>query len=140
MSKLMERLRDAGRSGVYRTSDAATLLAVVHEGGWPARWVSFGGHGDKVAMLDAISRALAFPQWFGGNWDALEDCLADLSWCPAGGHVLVFEDFALGDELGILIDILGSVAEHWAARGTPFFAVFVDPAKSLPLADLYRER
>jgi hypothetical protein len=140
MSKLMERLRDASRSGVYRTTDGATLLAVVREGGWAAARVSFGGRGDKAAMLDAIARSLAFPQWFGGNWDALEDCLADLSWRAAGGHVLLFEDFALGDELGILIDILGSVAEQWAARGTPFFAIFADPAKSLPLADLYRER
>ena len=140
MSKLLQRLKDASRSGVYRTTNASTLLAVLRAGGLAELRVSFGGRGDKAAILDAISRSLAFPQWFGSNWDALEDCLVDLSWRPPGGHVVLFEDFALGDELGILIDILGSAAEQWAERGTPFFAVFVDPARSLSLAELYREK
>ena len=36
--------------------------------------------------------------------------------------------------------ILASVAEQWAARGIPFFAVFADPAQSLSLAELFRKR
>jgi hypothetical protein len=42
-------------------------------------------------MLQRIANALGFPSWFGGNWDALFDCLADLSWRPAAGHVLLLE-------------------------------------------------
>ena len=34
-------------------------------------------------MLQRIASALGFPSWFGGNWDALFDCLADLSWQSA---------------------------------------------------------
>ena len=41
--------------------------------------------------MERIAQALEFPQWFGGNWDALEDCLTDLSWSKAAGHVLLFE-------------------------------------------------
>lgn len=45
---------------------------------------------DKMSTLDAIAEALAFPDWFGRNLDALYDCLTDLSWLPAGEHVLIW--------------------------------------------------
>ncbi|WP_446686701.1 barstar family protein [Pseudofulvimonas gallinarii] len=27
-----------------------------------------------------MAAVFRFPEWFGDNWDALADCLADLSW------------------------------------------------------------
>jgi hypothetical protein len=42
-------------------------------------------------LLDAYARALSFPAWFGHNWHALTDCLTDLSWLPARGHVVLWE-------------------------------------------------
>ena len=98
----------------------------------------------SARLLGRIAKALAFPAWFGGNWDALEDCLTDLSWSDAGGHVLLIEG-AQGlpkDETGIFIDILASAAAWWAGRQRPFFAVFVGGAGALPaqLPDLYRRR
>ena len=44
----------------------------------------------KAELLDAVAYALDFPGWTGRNWDALADALADLSWLPAGPHVLVW--------------------------------------------------
>ncbi|OLR95500.1 barnase inhibitor [Actinokineospora bangkokensis] len=41
-------------------------------------------------MLTAVAEAMAFPDWFGHNLDALFDSLTDLSWLPAGEHVLVW--------------------------------------------------
>ena len=32
-------------------------------------------------------QALGFPDWYGHNWDALADCLTDLSWMAADGYV-----------------------------------------------------
>ena len=43
----------------------------------------------RMTFLSRIAEALEFPDWFGRNWDAFFDCLTDLSWLPAGGHVLV---------------------------------------------------
>ena len=71
---------------------------------------------DKAQLLkNHRASALGFPDWFGHNWDALEDCLTDLSWREAPAHVLLIEDPKPGDDLGVLIDILRSSAESWAA-------------------------
>ncbi|MDF0531832.1 barstar family protein [Tsukamurella sp. 8F] len=52
----------------------------------------------KAALLDEVSAALQFPLTFGGNWDALADCLGDLDWI-AGTVVL-----AIAESLEVLAD------------------------------------
>lgn len=139
MSKLAQRLGDPARSGVYRVSRDDTVEEVAR--GTPLGRTRVALQGGKAEILDALAKALAFPHWFGRNWDALEDCLADLSWKPAGGHLVLLTGAAslAKDDAGILTDILESSAQSWKARGQPFFAVFVDPARELKLPDLYRE-
>ena len=134
MSALLERLSEAARSGVFRVDDGKAAVAALHGGELDC--VSIALPAGKEAMLGRIAQALAFPAWFGGNWDALEDCLGDLSWRGAEGTVLVFDAFAPGDDLGVLIDILRSSAESWAQRGQPFYALFVDPQRRLGLPEL----
>lgn len=133
MSKLAARLKDAARSGVYR----ASRLEAIAEAGVPFARIAL--HGGKAETLAAIAQALRFPDWFGGNWDALEDSLSDLE---GSQHVLVFAggDALPADERGILVDVLDAAATFHGAHGTPFFAVFLDPRRQLPLPDLYREK
>lgn len=45
---------------------------------------------DRLSVVDAIAAELHFPEHFGRNLDALYDCLTDLSWLPAGEHVLIW--------------------------------------------------
>ena len=138
MGKLLQRLRDASRSGVYRSERRDAIAEAVQ--GSALDMVDI--HLEKQNLFEIFATALAFPEWFGRNWDALEDCLGDLSWRPAEGHVLMVQnhDRLPKDELGVLLDVLASSAEYWAARGKPFFAVFIDPRRSLELPDLYREK
>lgn len=134
MGKLGQRLMDASRSGVYRASGAAAVADAAREAALDLVRIDA-----QEALFERLARALDFPAWFGGNWDALEDCLGDLSWRAGRGHVLVFDGYPGGDQLGVLLDVLRSSAEYWAQRGRPFFAVFVDPGRQLALADLYRQ-
>jgi len=39
---------------------------------------------DKAAFMERVVRALELPDWFGRNWDALADSLADHTVWPAG--------------------------------------------------------
>ncbi|MEU2064718.1 barstar family protein [Streptomyces sp. NPDC013455] len=47
---------------------------------------------DKAGLMDRVALALALPDWFGRNWDALADSLADPTLWPeraAGRGLLV---------------------------------------------------
>lgn len=131
MSKLLQRLRDAKRSGVYRASSARAIQEATRASALDVVPI------DAQKPLEAIARELQFPAWFGDNWDALEDSLGDLSWRKGEGHVLLFTGYP--EERALLIDVLRASAEYWAGRGKPFFAVFIDPGRRLELPDLYRE-
>ena len=117
-------------SGVYR---AARVEAVSQAAQRMHLSLARIGFGDKETLMRNFAAALGFPAWFGHNWDALEDCLGDLSWSNAQGHVLLIEGAHAGDDFGVLLDVLRSSAESRAARGKPFLAVFVDPEGALPL-------
>jgi len=140
MSKLLKRLQDPARSGVYRTVRVDEIAEAL-QGSKVALMRLPPLEGEKTDLLRTIAKALDFPAWFGENWDALEDCLTDLSWREAAGHVLVFEGIgALPlDERGTLVDVLASAAQFWAQQGKPFFAVFIDPGRALELPELFRE-
>jgi hypothetical protein len=85
----------------------------------------------KQDLMAAISTALEFPDYFGGNWDALDECLRELgSWRQADGHVLAVEH---GDGLwkrdpelaGMLVRTWIDAATAWAEKGAPFHLVFI---------------
>jgi RNAse (barnase) inhibitor barstar len=142
MGKLIQRLNDATRSGVYRVPRPDEVLQAARGTRLDLARVDLAGITAKEPLLERLALALGFPDWFGANWDALEDCLADLSWRAGTGHVIVLErqgELPV-DDLGVLVEVLGAAAEHWAGRGRPFFAVFVDPEGLLALPELFRRR
>ena len=140
MSKLLQRLTDPSRSGVYRAPSVDAVVEATRGSAIRVARINMAGAGDKEAVIGRVAGALAFPAWFGGNWDALEDCLSDLSWMAAGGYVLLIEGVQGVPlvERGTLVDILASAAASWAERKRPFFAVIV--GGSAPLPPLYVER
>ena len=97
-----------------------------------------GRHCKTPANLFAeFARALEFPDYFGHNWDALEECLADLEWLPAKGYILLVTN-AEGvlpedeEEYETFLEILRDAGEAWgngqagmgARRATPFHVLF----------------
>jgi Barstar (barnase inhibitor) len=87
-------------------------------------------------LFDEMAAALQFPYYFGENWAALDECLADLEWLPGAAYVLFITDSEqLLDrdpvgELRALLQVLQRAARHWSGPdrpGTPpkpFHAVF----------------
>ena len=141
MAKLIQRLQDVGKSGVYRASRVDAIEDALRGSRLSLARIGLRGVTEKPALLRRIAATLGFPAWFGENCDALEDCLTDLSWREGDGHVLVLEQFQSlpADELGALIDVMISAAQFWTGRGKPFFAVFIDPERRLALASLHQE-
>jgi hypothetical protein len=141
MAKLLQRLQDAAKSGVYRASRVDAIEDALRGSKLTLARIALQDVTDKVGLLRRIAARLGFPAWFGENWDALEDCLTDLSWREGDGDVLVVEGFQFlsAEDLGVLVDVMSSAAEFWAGRGKPFFAVFIDPERTLALAGLYQE-
>lgn len=71
----------------------------------------------KADLLAALADAGRFPGWFGGNWDALEDCLRDLSWISVRKVVIVHGDLPLLDsssECLIYLEILQTALADWS--------------------------
>jgi RNAse (barnase) inhibitor barstar len=90
-----------------------------------------------ASLLTEFARALDFPDYFGHNWDALEECLADLEWLPAKGYILLITDAAHvlpddDEEYETFLEILRDAGEAWGSgqagmgvrRATPFHVLF----------------
>jgi len=80
----------------------------------------------KADFLNATAKVLHFPSYFGSNWDALNDCLTDLSWLDAEGYVLLFQNLEnfrhnAPEELAVARSILQDAAAYWKQRGVCFF-------------------
>jgi len=132
-SKLEKVLRDKDKAGVYSSGPDTRLIVEAAQAAGLALWrVDIGPVHDQQGFTDLVAKALAFPQWFGGNWDAFEDCLGDLSWHPAPGYVLLLEHgkhFGAGHKQEFLtaIEVLDGVAEFWQGQGKPFWAIVSGP-------------
>ena len=87
------RLDDVSQAGLYAVTPVELDVAWQQAGtlGYLRARIALPMSGDRDALLDALAEALEFPDWFGRNWDALADCLGDLSWLEAPGYLLVFE-------------------------------------------------
>ena len=75
------------------------------------------GINSKTALLEALFMHLHFPEYFGGNWDALDECIRDLSWLPQGDVVLCHKDLPLLEDraaLSTYLSILKDAIEKWS--------------------------
>lgn len=96
-------------------------------------------HGKKCTtpsgVFSEFSRALGFPDYFGHNWDGLEECLADLEWLPAKGYIVLVTDAQCvipddEEEYETLLEVLSDAGEAWSqghtgdGRRAPFHVLF----------------
>jgi hypothetical protein len=82
----------------------------------------------RQSLLAGIAEALSFPDYFGGNWDAVEECLLELP--SEDAVVLIVRDARLlwgsiPEECGRLVETWLSVVEERNRRDGGMHLVFV---------------
>lgn len=120
----------AERAGIYHLPYAADLALeeAAESLGYPLLRLDLARVNDKEGFLAAIGKALDFPDWYGHNWDALADCLNDMSWLEADGYVLVLDHadaFAAASptDFGTALSILQEASDAWREDGVPFWTL-----------------
>ena len=98
---------------------------------------------DKNSFLNAIAKALRFPDYFGHNWDAFYDCLLDLKHDEGAGTLLVLRDasgFARAEpeEFAAAVDTLADAADYWKGENKQLLVVveLEAPALAPELAEI----
>ncbi len=127
MPTLRDVLTDPAAAGVYRVPGRAPTAALrrrIEEAGLRPFVLDGGAITDKAGFLRACAEALAFPSYFGRNWDAFEECLTDLSWAPARGYVLLYDHVApfirqSPADWAVALDILTDAVDYWRRTPTP---------------------
>jgi RNAse (barnase) inhibitor barstar len=119
MSGLAGILADHLDRGVYRwhaAFPAAEVAHTVEHAGWGFGYVDGWQHQTRSEFLAAIGEALGFPDHYGQNLDALNDCLRDLP----GRTVLLWDGWAtLAREDEATFDAVRAVlGEHTAVLTT----------------------
>ena len=83
-------------------------------------------------MHRALADLLDFPDYYGNNLDALNDCLTDFSWRPAPGYVITLDGLskltASPTSFAAFNQVFASAVEEWKARDTPFWVFYLTDA------------
>jgi len=141
-TELHALLADPALAGAYFV-DARDRAAISEAGnvlGFAVLAIELRDCCDADEAMRRFATTLQFPGWFGDNWDALADALADLSWLPAPGYLLLL-DHAQGwreaapDEFDLLLEIVDEAAGRWAACGVAFWAMLPLPTAVLAAQD-----
>ena len=114
------------QTGIFRLDrkDLPALQAAARELGQAFYLVDLSHARNVPGFIKAMRRDLQFPEWFGGNLDALNDCLTDFSWRPASGYVIAVSGSemlrATPTSLATLNEVLSCAVEEWERRDVPF--------------------
>lgn len=105
-----------------------TVSNAARAAGCCVRLIDLHGARGKADLLARIAAALDFPAWFGHNWDALADCLADLGWLPPdAGYVFILEGCSgREDALPILLEILEQAVADWLERDVALWVLLAE--------------
>ncbi len=134
MDTLLTLLPNSKRAGIYRSAiGAAEIVAAATTAGLRAYKIDLAKAHGKSGLFDAFAKALRFPEYFGKNWDAFNDCLSGLSWLDGRGWVLILSNcrpFATHHEadFDMTLDLLEGVVATWQEEGRPFWVIVKNQA------------
>jgi RNAse (barnase) inhibitor barstar len=127
---LQTLLAQSGQAGIYRLPQRgqAALDNAAKALGFARFNVDLEESGQMGAILTALGRDLDFPDWYGANFDALNDCLTDFSWREAPGYVITLTGadalHAIPDSFNALNEVFSSAIEQWQAQHIPLWVLY----------------
>jgi hypothetical protein len=133
------RLLGPGPSGVFVLNEEvapARVAALARIKNLRVFEADCGSVRSKRRLMEVLADALALPDHFGANWDALADCLTDMAWAQAEGYVLVLRGLgglarAAPKDYEMLLDVLTDAATFWQDDGVPFYVLLAGDASTL---------
>ncbi len=112
-------------SGAYKMDmslRAGTICRRMTNAGWQCAYLDGRIIYDKASLLNRCASALRFPDYFGHNWDALDECITEPDLIQGDGLVLVYDHAAVlfansPRDWNIFYDIVTSAIEYWSKEG-----------------------
>jgi hypothetical protein len=96
---------------------------------------------DKDAFLESCDEAFELPEWFGMNWDALDECLSDLDHEGAEGVLVVWSGWgafaeASPKDFAVALDVLTGAVRTWTREGVHGGMVMLGEGPEVDVAEL----
>ena len=138
---LQKLLAQPKQAGIYHLPHGGqtALTKAAKSLGFAIFKVDFEESDHMGKILAALGRDLHFPDWYGANFDALNDCLTDFSWREAPGYIITLYGadavHAVPNSFNALNEVLSSAIEAWQAQDIPlwiFYDLRADGLATLP--------
>jgi RNAse (barnase) inhibitor barstar len=118
-------LMDANRGGVFFVPshlEVKDVQAAAKKAGFAFFHIEGKAIARKEQLLNHAATAMHFPDYHGGNWDAFEECVTDLSWVEAEGCVLYYDHFdplqaSHPEQLETFVEIMKDAVRELKADG-----------------------
>lgn len=131
MDQLIVLFNGERRPGLYRLTakiNIDELSSLCQKHGFQFFYINGKNITSKADFFQTSAKIMNFPDYFGENWDAFNDCMNDLSLLSAKGYLLLYtqpDNFAQNDpqEWTIALDIFQEVVEYWAGTDTPLYVL-----------------
>jgi len=131
---LQEKLKCADQSGLFDfpSCHRALLEAAAAHLDFSFFPIDFNEASTLPKIMHRLGKALSFPDDFGFNLDALNDCLTDLSWHKSSGYALLISNAKNlsvdGQDFQMLSEVFSSAIEYWQGQKIPFWIFYENEA------------
>ncbi|MBE2232915.1 MAG: barstar family protein [Anaerolinea sp.] len=140
MAPIADLFNGQVKPGLYRLRADVTVESLqrqAEEHGWQLFHIDGAKTHDKRSFIRTAGQALDFPAYSAQNWDAFEESIRDLTWAPAQGYLVLFDEpdqFAASDpeQWAVAREILNTAVKFHRQQGAPMTVLFRRAGRALP--------
>jgi len=84
----------------------------------------------KETFLKKAGEVFGFPDYYGRNWDAFEECIKDFEWYPAECYLILYDHFEVfaaysPEDFRVALTIFKSAIKYWEEKNRITFYVLL---------------